>query len=112
MACTHSLNLFRLFTILLKPVLPALCAKAESFLNVAAPDQLSVLAELAGQEELYLAFYGDDLTYCYTAVLPHGKQQWQRLDEIISRAEAYWTGLPPEARDFDRAKALYMQIHP
>lgn len=84
----------------------------ESFLNVAAPDQLAVLAELAGQEELYMAFYGDDLTYRNTAVLPHGEQQWQRLDEIISQAEAYWTGLPPEARDFDRAKAQYMQIHP
>ena len=34
-ACTHALNLFRLFAILLKPVLPALAAKAEAFLNVA-----------------------------------------------------------------------------
>ena len=84
----------------------------ESFLNVAVPDHLAGLAELAGQEELYLAFYGDDLTYRYTAVLPHGEQQWQRLDEIISRAEAYWQNLPEESRDFDRAKALYMQIHP
>jgi hypothetical protein len=83
----------------------------ESFLNVAAPDQLAVLAELAGQEELYMAFYGDDLTYRYTAVVPHGEQQWQRLDEIISQAEAYWSQLPTEARDFDQAKALYMRIH-
>lgn len=84
----------------------------ESFLNVAAPDQLGVLAELAGQEELYLAFYGDDLTYRYTAVLAHGEGQWQRLDDIIARAELYWQSLPDEARDFDRAKALYMRIHP
>ena len=84
----------------------------ESFLNVVAPDHLAVLAELAGQEELYLAFYGDDLTYRYTAVLPHSEQQWQRLDEIIGQAEAYWANLPEEARDFDQAKALYMRIHP
>ena len=84
----------------------------ESFLNVAVPDQLAVLAELAGQEDLYLAFYGDDLTYRYTTVLAHSESQWQRLDEIISRAELYWQSLPEEARDFDRAKALYMQIHP
>lgn len=84
----------------------------ESFLNVAAPDQLAVLAELAGQGDLYLAFYGDDLSYRYTAVLPHGEQQWQRLDEIISRGESYWAGLPEAERDFDRAKALYMRIHP
>lgn len=84
----------------------------ESFLNVAAPDQLAVLIELAGQAELYMAFYGDDLTYRTTAVVPHGEQQWQRLDEIISQAAAYWAGLPEEVRDFDRAKALYMRIHP
>jgi len=84
----------------------------ESFLNVAAPDQLAVLAELAGQEELYLAFYGDDLTYRYTAIVPHGEGQWQRIDEIISRAEAYWANLSEAERDFDRAKALYMLIHP
>ncbi|MBL8395186.1 MAG: methionine--tRNA ligase [Candidatus Accumulibacter sp.] len=34
-ACSNALNLFRLFVILLKPVLPALGAKAEAFLNVA-----------------------------------------------------------------------------
>ena len=34
-ACTNALNLFRLFAILLKPVLPALGAKVEAFLNVA-----------------------------------------------------------------------------
>ncbi len=84
----------------------------ESFLNVAAPDQLAVLAELAGQEALYMAFYGDDLTYRYTAVLPHDEQQWQRLDEIISRAETYGANIPPAERDFDQAKELYMRIHP
>ena len=35
LACSNALNLFRLFAILLKPVLPALGAKAEAFLNVA-----------------------------------------------------------------------------
>jgi len=34
-ACTNALNLFRLLAILLKPVLPALAAKVEAFLNVA-----------------------------------------------------------------------------
>jgi methionyl-tRNA synthetase len=34
-ACANSVNLFRLLTILLKPVLPALAARAENFLNVA-----------------------------------------------------------------------------
>ena len=34
-SCSHAINLFRLLTILLKPVLPALAEKVESFLNVA-----------------------------------------------------------------------------
>ncbi|MDR2839149.1 MAG: methionine--tRNA ligase [Azonexus sp.] len=34
-ACTNALNLFRLLTILLKPVLPAVAARVETFLNIA-----------------------------------------------------------------------------
>jgi methionyl-tRNA synthetase len=34
-ACTNALNLFRLLTVLLKPVLPATAAKVEAFLNLA-----------------------------------------------------------------------------
>ncbi|MBL8390338.1 MAG: methionine--tRNA ligase subunit beta, partial [Candidatus Accumulibacter sp.] len=46
-ACSNALNLFRLFAILLKPVLPALAAKTEAFLNVAPllwDDTATVLA--------------------------------------------------------------------
>lgn len=82
----------------------------ESFLNVGAQDQMAVLTELAGQEELYLTFYGDDLTHRYTSVLAHGEQQWQRLDDIIAQAELYWQRLPDEKRDFDQAKAVYMLL--
>ncbi len=34
-ACSNALNLFRLLTVLLKPVLPAVAAKVENFLNIA-----------------------------------------------------------------------------
>jgi len=34
-ACTNALNLFRLLTVLLKPILPALAGKVETFLNIA-----------------------------------------------------------------------------
>ena len=34
-ACTNALNLFRLLTVLLKPILPVLAAKVEAFLSVA-----------------------------------------------------------------------------
>ena len=43
----------------------------ESFLNVAEQDQEKVLAELAYQDRLYLAFYGDNLNYRFTKVIPH-----------------------------------------
>ena len=35
-ACSNALNLFRLLTVLLKPVLPATAAKVEAFMNLAA----------------------------------------------------------------------------
>jgi Ca-activated chloride channel homolog len=60
----------------------------ESFLNVATEDQAQVLAELASQEELYLAVYGDDLCYRYTVAIPHGEQQWQQPDELVATAAA------------------------
>ncbi len=34
-ACSNALNLFRLLTVLLKPILPAVAAKVEAFLNIA-----------------------------------------------------------------------------
>ena len=46
-ACSNAINLFRLFAVLLKPVLPALAAKTEAFLNVAPllwDDSATVLA--------------------------------------------------------------------
>jgi hypothetical protein len=81
----------------------------ESFLNVAAEDQAQILAELANQEELHLAFYGDDLGYRYTRAIPHSEQQWQRLDELVAMANDYWSKISPERRDFDRAKLEFMR---
>lgn len=80
----------------------------ESFLNVGAPDQLNILAELAGQEELFMAFYGDDLSYHSTKVVSHTEEQWQKLDEMIIQALTYWQQLSPEQQDYDRAKAAFM----
>jgi hypothetical protein len=80
----------------------------ESFLNVGEADQLHTLTRMAGQDKLYLAFYGDDLEYRFTKILDHDEGQWQRLDEITERALAYWQSLPPGQRDFDLAKAIFM----
>jgi len=84
----------------------------ESFLNVAEDDQLLVLNQLASQDELFLAFYGDWLNYRFTASVAHDEQKWQQLDEIVMRARDYWEQLPAAHRDFDRAKAEFMrQVH-
>jgi len=84
----------------------------ESFLNIGEEDQLNVLAQLAGQEELHLVFFGDDLEYRFTKTLPHNEQQWQQLDEMINSALDIWQQLPPEQRDYDLAKATFMARYP
>jgi hypothetical protein len=80
----------------------------ESFLNVAQADQARVLAELANQDRLYLAFYGDDLAHRFTHVVDHDEQQWQYLDELVAEATSCWDQLSPDQRDFDRAKAEFL----
>ena len=82
--------------------------KFESFVNVAEEDRAMVLAQLANQKHLYLAFYGDDLTYRFTKIIEHDKQQWQYLDELAAEAIDYWHEIPPEQRDYDLAKAEFM----
>ncbi|MGD8586081.1 MAG: hypothetical protein PVJ75_12080, partial [Chloroflexota bacterium] len=88
---------------------PASPYKFESFLNVADYDQARILAQLANQEQLYLAFYGDDLGFRYAKVLPHDEQQWQQLDELVAQAIANWARIAPEEQDFDQAKAEFMR---
>ena len=88
---------------------PAAPFKFESFLNVAEEDQARVLDQLANQGWLFLAFYGDDLAYRFTKIVDHDEQQWQQLDELVARANAYWESLPPNRRDFDLAKEHFMR---
>jgi hypothetical protein len=87
---------------------PANPYRFESFLNVAQEDQARVLAELANQDRLYLAFYGDDLTHRFTHVVDHDEQQWQYLDELVAEAVAYWEQIPPDRRDLNRGKAEFL----
>jgi hypothetical protein len=79
----------------------------ESFLNVAEQEQEKVLAELANQDRLFLAFYGEDLGYRYTKVIPHDKQNWQQIDKMTMEAFNYLSRIPSEQQDFDKAKAEF-----
>jgi hypothetical protein len=75
---------------------------------VAEADQAQVLVDLVEQDELSLAFYGDDLNYRYAKVVPHDEQQRNQLDSIVVQARHYWEQLESEQRDFDLAKAAFM----
>ena len=88
---------------------PAAPYKFEAFVNVADEDQARVLAQLANQDRLYLAFYGDDLNHRFTKIVNHDRQNWQYIDELVSDGTAYWDQLPPARRDFNRAKAEFMK---
>lgn len=50
---------------------PATRFRFESFLNVAQESKVKVLADLANQEQLYLASYDDDLRYRCTRGIEH-----------------------------------------
>jgi hypothetical protein len=88
---------------------PAAPYKFESFLNIAEADQARVLAQLANQDRLYLAFYGDDLGHRFTKIVDHDRKNWQYIDELVSQATAHWRCIPADQRDFDRAKAAFMR---
>jgi hypothetical protein len=90
---------------------PAAPYQFESFLNVAEEDQARVLARLANQDRLYLAFYGDDLSHRFTKIVSHDRQNWQYIDELVSEATAHWRRIPPQQHDFDRAKADFMSAY-
>ena len=88
---------------------PANPYRFESFLNIASDDQASVLAQLANQDRLYLAFYGDDMIHRFTKIIKHDRQQWQYLDELVAEATRHWNQIPAEKRDFDCAKEEFMK---
>lgn len=83
--------------------------KFESFLNIAEPDQATVLDELVQQEHFALAFFGDDLTYQYSKLDGHEPTQRQQLAHLIDEAMTYWQSLPPAQQNFDLAKAIFMR---
>ncbi|MFC1790350.1 hypothetical protein ACFLZP_02600, partial [Patescibacteria group bacterium] len=76
----------------------------ETFLNVTGPGQAEVLTQLAGQDRLYFAFYGDDLTHRFTKIVDHDQAMRERLGRLSAQAIEHWERIPPGQRDFDRAK--------
>ena len=54
--------------------------------DVTQEEHTRILAQLAKQGRLYLAFCGEDDTHRFTQLVPHDEQQWQYLDELMIRA--------------------------
>ena len=52
-ACSNALNLFRLLTVLLKPILPALAARVEAFLDIAPLNWADAQRLLAGGHRIH-----------------------------------------------------------
>ena len=81
----------------------------ESFLNVAEKDQAYILDELTRQHQLHLAFFGDELEYRFTKSIEHDDEQRHQLRQLVLEAIAHWAAIPADQRDFDSAKAKFMQ---
>jgi hypothetical protein len=88
-----------------------LAINKECFQNVAEDDQAHVLAQLANQERLYLALYGDNLYYRHTKIIHHNRQQWQQIDELTTEAMNYLSNIPTDKRNFNQAKLEFMKRH-
>jgi hypothetical protein len=84
----------------------------ESFLNVAQEDQFLILAQLASQDRLYLAFYGDDFDHRFTKIVRHDEQQWEYLDDLVAEAVSYWDQIPSEQWSYSQAKAEFVRRFP
>ena len=70
---------------------------------------LCALGSLDVQDQLYLAFHGDDFIHRFTKAIEHEDRQRQQLDELVCEPTDYWARIPAEQRDFDPAKAAFMR---
>jgi methionyl-tRNA synthetase len=100
--CTTSINLFRLLTIYLKPVLPKLAAEVEKFLNVAPftwNDSATLLTNHAINPYQHLAARIDPKQIA--ALLEETKESLQ--PQLVKTASANQLPLSPRERDGVRA---------
>lgn len=84
----------------------------ESFLNVGQEHDTRLLEELLSQEQLYLAFYGEDFAFRFVKVIDHKEGQREQLRQLVDRAADYWRKLPEGQQDFDRAKVEFQRRFP
>jgi hypothetical protein len=82
--------------------------RLETFTNVGDPDQREAFAALGGQEEIHVLGYDEHLRHRLTKGVTHGAAEF--IPTIVAEADRLLATIPPERRDFDRAKAAVMEV--
>jgi hypothetical protein len=75
----------------------------ETFTNVEQADQRADFARLAGQREIYLLFYDEELKHRLTKGMENVEAS--TIHEIVASADLVRAGIPVDRYDFNRAKA-------
>lgn len=79
----------------------------ETMTNVAESDQRADFGRLAGQEELLLLFYDEQLQHRLSKRV--GNVDRKTIEDILEQADAARQRIPPERYDFMRAKEAVMR---
>jgi len=79
--------------------------KVESYFNVAEADQRADFAALAGQEELLVLFYDQELVHRLSKRVPYPASDRADIPLILARAELLLGEIAAGEFDFDKAKA-------
>ena len=85
--------------------------RIETFINVAAPEQLTCLLGLLTQETVWLHFFDSRTEHVLTKEIGNPHRQRSELRELVTRAAQDREALG-FAWDFDRAKAAFQVCRP
>lgn len=82
--------------------------KLETFTNPGDPDQRDPFAALAEQDEIPLLFYDELLQHRLSKRVNNATAG--EIPAIVATADRLLAAIPPDERDFDRAKADIMEV--
>lgn len=83
----------------------------ETFINVAAPEQLACVMKLLAQETLLIHFFGRQTEYIFTKEINYPVMQRGELGELVRQALQDQEKLV-EDWDFNQAKTIFQAHHP
>lgn len=86
--------------------------RLEHFLNISDPDQARCLSRLIEQSELRFDFYDAEYEFTFSKPVVHPEFRREKLAFLMREAVNHYGTLPPDQRDFDRAKAAFQRAFP